>query len=286
MSAITKHAFNEQTNTMNGSTPSPSPTPALAQGTKRKRNSVGKYYAVKRGYQPGIYYEWSDCLAQVTGYKGAMCKSISLVITCACADQTVQAFSSYEDANAFLAGSNPRPGGNTHSNSEATRFYGIQRGRVPGVYTNWSTAQEQIRGFVRPRYKKFSTREEAEEFVRLGQGNAGSKPVEMPGMVSENPRDEQGVPLEAGDGPLPPGAEDGFDPNVLLDPSTGKVVYKTQEQKTATRPKPTGPPGMLRIYTDGSTLKNGRNLASAGVGVYFGPGDTRFANHLLLLSCY
>jgi hypothetical protein len=78
-----------------------------------------------------------------------------------------------------------------------------------------------------------------------------------------------------------PVAEDGFDPNVLLDPATGKVVYKTHEQKTATKTRPTGPPGMLRIYTDGSALKNGRDSAAAGVGVFFGPGDTRFVFSIL-----
>lgn len=67
---------------MGAGTPSPSPGPAnvnkspsaAAAGSKRKRNAVGKYYAVKKGYQPGIYYEWSDCLTQVTGYKGAVCE--------------------------------------------------------------------------------------------------------------------------------------------------------------------------------------------------------------------
>lgn len=66
---------------MGAGTPSPSPGPANATppytstgGTKRKRNGVGKYYAVKKGYQPGVYYEWKDCLAQVTGYKGAICE--------------------------------------------------------------------------------------------------------------------------------------------------------------------------------------------------------------------
>lgn len=62
-------------------TPSPSPAPAMksspaasAAGAKRKRNTPGKYYAVKKGYQPGVYFEWNDCLTQVTGYKGAVCK--------------------------------------------------------------------------------------------------------------------------------------------------------------------------------------------------------------------
>lgn len=166
------------------------------------------------------------------------------------------------------------------SEAEPTRFYAVQRGRVPGVYSDWAKAQEQIRGFARPRYKKFSTRAEAEEFVRLGQesgsatGTTGSLPG-APGMTEENPRDENGVELPAGTGPLPPGAEDGFDPNILLDPTTGKVVYKTKEQKTATKAMPTSSPGMLRIYTDGSSLRNGSNIARAGIGVYFGPGDSR-----------
>jgi ribonuclease HI len=268
-------------------TPSPSPGPAAktsaspkpnasaTAGTKRKRSAPGKFYAVKAGYQPGIYYEWNDCLTQVTGYKGAV----------------FQAFPTYEEANAFLTGTQlPGARGAAPSSSEPTRFYGIQRGRVPGVYTDWGKAQEQIKGFARPRYKKFSTREEAEEFVRMEQGAgatfAGGTATSQtlpgpPGLTDEIPKDEQGNILEPGTGPLPPGAQDGFDPNVLLDPATGKVVYKTKEQKSATKTRPIGPPGMLRIYTDGSALKNGRDTAAAGVGVFFGPGDTRFVLTIL-----
>ena len=82
---------------------------------------------------------------------------------------------------------------------------------------------------------------------------------------------------EPGTGPLPPGTEDGFDPNIMLDPATGKVVYKTQEQRQATKPHPGGaaPSGALRIHTDGSALGNGAAGAFAGVGVYFGPADKR-----------
>ncbi|KAL3466489.1 Caulimovirus viroplasmin-domain-containing protein [Aspergillus heterothallicus] len=255
---------------MDGTTPSPTPGPApkasnspppSTAGTKRKRGSAGKYYAVKSGYQPGIYYEWKECLAQVTGFKGAV----------------FQAFPSLEEANAFLTGAKIQsPRGASPHRSEATRFYAIQRGHKPGVYTNWANAQEQIKGFQRPRYKKFATREEAEDFVKLG--GEQSNPAGAPGMTSEDPKDEQGAPLEPGEGPLPPGAEDGFDPNVLLDPKTGKVVYKSNGEKATTKTRPKAPPGMLRIYTDGSSLKNGRIHAAAGVGVYFGPNDTRFVS--------
>lgn len=43
-------------------------------GAKRKRNGEQKFYAVKAGFQPGVYNKWSDCLVQVTGFKDAVCK--------------------------------------------------------------------------------------------------------------------------------------------------------------------------------------------------------------------
>ena len=32
--------------------------------------SKKKYYAVRVGKTPGIYFTWADCSAQVTGFKG------------------------------------------------------------------------------------------------------------------------------------------------------------------------------------------------------------------------
>jgi ribonuclease HI len=184
-----------------------------------------------------------------------------------------------EEGNAFLTGQKGlSPSRSSTADSEPSRFYGVQRGRVPGVYSDWAEAQDQIKGFTRPRYKKFATRAEAQAFVRMGQPESATDntaPQQVHGMTAANSHDTSGFEFPAGTGPLPPGAEDGFDPNVLLDPSTGKVVYKTPEQKTATKTKPVGPPGMLRIYTDGSSLRNGTKIAQAGVGVYFGPGDNR-----------
>lgn len=60
--------------------PAQSPTPAVSPnqsaGTKRKRGSSSpKFYAVKNGFKPGIYYSWDECFPQVKGYKGAICKS-------------------------------------------------------------------------------------------------------------------------------------------------------------------------------------------------------------------
>ena len=41
--------------------------------------SKKKYYAVRVGKTPGIYFTWADCSAQVTGFKGAKFKSFETI---------------------------------------------------------------------------------------------------------------------------------------------------------------------------------------------------------------
>lgn len=36
-----------------------------------------KYYAVKKGKMPGIYYSWNECKTQVDGFSGAEYKSLN-----------------------------------------------------------------------------------------------------------------------------------------------------------------------------------------------------------------
>ena len=55
--------------------------------------SKKKYYAVKVGKTPGIYFTWDDCSKQVTGYKGAKYKS----------------FLTVEEALAFIGDDNIKP---------------------------------------------------------------------------------------------------------------------------------------------------------------------------------
>lgn len=175
------------------------------------------------------------------------------------------------------------------------KFYAVQHGKTPGVYTDWPSAQAQISGFRNPRHKKFGTRAEAEAFVNEGKRKSaydvgtGISPEEeirrlivknsAPGLVNGEfiAKDKQGNVFDLGRGPLPPGAEDGFDPNIKLDPD-GTIRHRTEEEKQKTKliPKDSDPPGMLRIYTDGSSLKNGQAGARAGVGVFFGPQDPKY----------
>ena len=59
-----------------GSAKSRSPTGTISSaGSKRKRGgNEPKFYAVRVGYKPGVYYTWPDCLAQVKGFKKATCE--------------------------------------------------------------------------------------------------------------------------------------------------------------------------------------------------------------------
>ncbi|KAK8200628.1 hypothetical protein M8818_005942 [Zalaria obscura] len=260
---------------LNGAAPSTSSlAPSTAPtGTKRKRAEL-KFYAVRTGHEPGIYHSWTECLDQVRGYKGAIFKS----------------FPSLTEAESFIKSDGTGP-----SRSGVQKYYAVQNGRVPGVYTDWQSASEQIRGWTKPKHKAFTTRAEAEAFVYAGgnvdgafgspigsgagtpSGNAAKKQKKKAGKGDSHAPSEEPGDYEPGEGPLPPDTEDGFDPRITLNPATGKIEYKTAEQARATKWHASGPAdtGMLRIYTDGSALGNGGNGAIAGVGVYFGPNDSR-----------
>jgi ribonuclease HI len=205
----------------------------------------------------------------------------------------VKAFHTQSDAQAFIDGKNV-PSASSVPGEQ--KFYAVQQGHKPGVYTDWPSAQAQIRGVSHPRHKKFNSRAEAEAFVAEGKqkssmnGQTTLTPDEeirqlivkksAPGLQvngTYQPRDKNGDPYEIGTGPLPPGAEDGFDPNIRMD-ENGALVHKTEEEKAKTKlvPVEKSPPSMLRIFTDGSSLRNGTAGARAGVGVYFGPQDPKY----------
>jgi ribonuclease HI len=46
------------------------------------------------------------------------------------------------------------------------KFYAIAAGRKPGIYTIWPEAEAQVKGFPRARFKGFSTRKEAEDWLK------------------------------------------------------------------------------------------------------------------------
>lgn len=187
----------------------------------------------------------------------------------------------------------------------------MKSGKIPGIYLDWTSAQKQIVGWQGPKHRSFPTRAEAQKFLDedYTQKKESSPATDAENLHSVTYHASTGLvetdaepparkkakktangpklaaPIyneadyEPGTAPMPSDAEDGFDPTVIFDSEAGKIVYKTQEQRQATKPMPsrdslTDP---IRIHTDGSSLGNGTAGAFAGVGVYFGPNDKRYA---------
>ncbi|KAJ8115004.1 hypothetical protein OPT61_g3243 [Boeremia exigua] len=253
---------------------------STASSGKRKRTSGPAFYAVRVGRAPGIYYSWADCEAQIKGMKAEYKK-----------------FETLTDAEAFIKGthkSTPKPG--------KTKYYGVAIGHVPGVYTDWPSTQAQIKGCSGGLQQSFATREEAQAFVNEHRRDQ-SVPISLRGdlsevssavgqgckaseSVSKKQKKNSGlaaavipsrdVEYEPGMGPLPEGAEDGFDRTLKMDLDSGAIRHKTEAELSATKKQPTGDfTGQIVVYTDGSSLGNGQTGAVAGVGVYFGTNDKR-----------
>lgn len=272
-----------QSPTITPSASSATPASAAATGEKRKRESKGglKFYAVRVGKDPGIYHSWAECLDQVRGFPKAMFKS----------------FTSLTEAQHYVAGEDVG-----HTNS-VSKYYGVQIGRNPGVYTTWPEVLEQITGCKGPKHKVFKSRTEAEAFVAEGREQNGdamksieafdaagpaskkvkiSKNKSTSAFKKENVSPDEHLQFDPGSyspgsAPLPEDVEDNFDTSITLDHTTDSARYKTSAELTRSKYVAIGPAPLapVRIYTDGSSLSNGTAASIGGVGVYFGPGDKR-----------
>lgn len=78
MAAITPSPAANDTKTASTPASPVESTTSQPVGAKRKRTAEPKFYAVKFGFQPGVYHTWNDCLTQVTGFKGAVCRLLYL----------------------------------------------------------------------------------------------------------------------------------------------------------------------------------------------------------------
>jgi ribonuclease H-related protein len=47
------------------------------------------------------------------------------------------------------------------------KYYAVAKGVTPGIYTDWPTTQKMVNGFPKAVFKSFTTKQEAEEYMRL-----------------------------------------------------------------------------------------------------------------------
>jgi len=221
--------------------------PEREAASSSKKNKV-KYYGVRKGRKPGVYLTWNECRENIWEFKSASYKS----------------FPSRAEAEAFVDGRSTTA---SASASNSTTFYGVAVGKVPGVYTNWDDAQEQIVGWKGPKYKKFESRAEAEAFVSSGGGLPSN-------LVPSAKRKAQALV----DAPTPERSSNGSDSTE----HTSKKSKKDDDYREGNLHPPINvKDNKLVIYTDGSSLGNGKKNAVAGVGVFFGFGDKRNVSEAL-----
>ncbi|KAF1353436.1 ribonuclease H-like domain-containing protein, partial [Delphinella strobiligena] len=151
-------------------------------------------------------------------------------------------------------------------------YYGVRSGHVPGVYTDWESAEAQIKGFKAPRFRAFPSYAEAEAFTKGddSQFQAGATPTPKPEHVSPSP-----APSSSNDG-NPPSAKRR---KTGKDTATPTSAHLNKTKWQATTPVSTSP---LKIWTDGSSLGNGALGAVAGIGVYFGPSSPKNLSEALV----
>ncbi|WPH04322.1 hypothetical protein R9X50_00721100 [Acrodontium crateriforme] len=204
-----------------------------AVGTKRKRGTKTtqpKFYAVRAGFRPGIYHSWDECQTNIKGFPKAIFKS----------------FTTLSEAQDFLQS---RPSASGAVAGKATKWYGVQNGKQPGVYRTWDEVQAQIeKGAKGVRQKSFATKQEAEQWVvsannALASGYTDTNVEEAPRPLKKLKRNDTTAYSHTGQSDM-------------------SLVGTTES-------------GAVKIYTDGSSLGNGQEGAVAGVGVYFGPNDPR-----------
>lgn len=100
-----------------------------------------KYYAVKIGYNPGIYKDCDKAKKQVIGYSGSLMK----------------AFGSKKKAEEFMKMNKEILKEKTSPN----KFYVVTRGRQPGVYKKYEDALKQIKGYKNNSMKLIKDEKEA-----------------------------------------------------------------------------------------------------------------------------
>lgn len=155
-------------------------------------------------------------------------------------------------------------------------YYAVHLGTKPGVYTNWSECEAQIKGFSGAKFKKFKTKNEAELYVKSGESASAVKDVTIKKVkraseLSASIADQILLYEIAGDHEFE---------TALLNLSEQSTSNGTFGSKTSTsdvsafESSPNGK-SVEVIYTDGASRGNGKEGARAGFGVYFGEGDPR-----------
>ncbi|XP_017150324.2 ribonuclease H1 [Drosophila miranda] len=182
-------------------------------------------------------------------------------------------------------------------------FYAVANGRKAGIYDTWDKCEQQVKGFKNAVYKKFNTRQEAEQFINikgsyaphevavpLGQkqpspANWGTMKPQKPQYTEAWPdedhdlvEDELNAAMNEVEGDAKPASssnlkrkgDDSDDRQKKVPRHVSRVAEAAGLKHVGEFEFEIDTEGYVIVYTDGSCIGNGRKGACAGYGVYFG----------------
>ncbi|WBW72405.1 ribonuclease H Rnh1 [Schizosaccharomyces osmophilus] len=165
-------------------------------------------------------------------------------------------------------------------------YYAVARGRKTGIFNSWSDTVPNVSGYANSRYKKFKTYDEAKAFCESGGNYSGPSNSSL--TQSSHSKSSKSPALYA------PYSYNQKSSSLTRSGASSKNESSTKclsLENPSSRPnisvpaiyhKRAGVSNPEIVYTDGSSLGNGKHGAAAGYGVYFGPGDPRNHSERLL----
>ncbi|KAI1314927.1 hypothetical protein EDD11_001564 [Mortierella claussenii] len=165
-------------------------------------------------------------------------------------------------------------------------FYAVHVGKTKGIYYTWPECEKQVKGVIGAKYKKFETQKEAEEFVRNGP-KVYTKPVPKSVAAAAATAAASTVSGSSRASPYSTAAAARTGGSTSLAATITTVGSSASSLESSTSAA-SGKDHYIRvngvrvaasdtivIYTDGSSLGNGKSGCQAGLGVFFGVNDPR-----------
>ncbi|KAI0371336.1 ribonuclease H-like protein [Pilatotrama ljubarskyi] len=171
-------------------------------------------------------------------------------------------------------------------------FYAVARGRVPGVYASWDECQAQTAGFAGNKHQKFSSLEQARQYLAANGVPTGSVPASS---SSSAPAASQPVPLSSASSSTHPSIAraaqagstsgrrtHGTKPYARVQPPASKTSARADvgsgrnsQWASLSAEVIEDETGWDVVYSDGSCRGNGKVGSVAGIGVWWGENDAR-----------
>ncbi|KZC11302.1 Ribonuclease H1 [Dufourea novaeangliae] len=133
----------------------------------------------------------------------------------------------------------------------APSYYAVAKGRNPGIYNTWDECKAQVHQFTGPLFKKFQTKQEAENFI--GQNPNSSTLNNRTGISGTRKSYKETVSYKKTE-------------NHGSRHSSKYCIHRTELSSDFT----IDIDGYVNVYTDGACSSNGGPNAKAGIGVWFG----------------